>query len=166
VRGRSAACTSGNLPLQLSTEDSLPESCHMSHALQEANCTFKVKASAIEQGSGSEWKSVPCYGLPPRLADEVTAQLSSPNQTPHLSSLDELFALYNRSNPITAWTVPVFFSTCSVHHLLLTDSFFQHLEKKRAFIAKVRICRQMHTLSFRILRVSVGSGTLDGTARG
>ena len=110
----------------------------MARALEEANNTFKVNASAIEQGTGSEWKSVPCYGLPAELAEQISVQFSSSVHDPRLSSLDSLFALYNRSNAITAWTVPVFFTVRSVWNLLLTDLFWQFLRKKRALIKEVR----------------------------
>ena len=142
VKGRSASFISASLPLELSTEDSLPKNCHMARALEEANNTFKVDASAIEQGTGSEWQSVPCYGLPAELAEQISVQFSSSAQDPQMSSLDSLFALYNRSNAITVWTVPVFFNVRSIWNLLLADLFFQFLQKKRALIKEVSFtCR-------------------------
>lgn len=113
----------------------------MAHVLQEANNTFKVDTCAIENGTSSEWRSVPCYGFPPDLADQLVDTQSSSNNTlqAHLS-LDDVLKNYNRNNPITAWTCPVFFSVRTVQQLLLADYFFQHLEKKRAHIKAVRFC--------------------------
>lgn len=150
----------GGLPLELTT-DSLPQSCHMGRALEQANNTFKVNTSAIEQGRGDEWKSVPCYGFPAGLAEQVTAQYSSPNQGPQKCSLDELFAVYNRSNPITAWTCPVYFTVSTVWNLLLTDYFFQHVEKRRAHIKQVWPYFQMLAQVNDMFMHPLGKGTTN-----
>lgn len=152
VKGRAASFISGTLPLELSTEDSLPQNCHMARALEEANHTFKVNASAIEQSTHSEWKSVPCYGLPAELAEQIATKFSPSVKAPQFPSLDDLFALYNRSNPITAWTVPVFFTVRSVWNLLLADLFFQFVQKKRALIKEVRCASRFIHASYYMMR--------------
>lgn len=111
----------------------------MRNVLINAGNTVRVDSCNLQPSAASEWFSVPLLGMPPEVCKQLISSPESSSGLPHgWRSLERLVAAFSSNNALTGFKCTPIFSVRTLKQFLYSNSFFQHLKRRRDEVYAVR----------------------------